>query len=140
MKHLLAAAFLVLLAGCAPPGRDWGAIQAQSQDIRAACEREEAGKSRLKIEGCANIQIRDLYASAGFRDMDILDAYLSQRMSIAERQDAGKISALEVNGEMAQAKAAANSAEQARATNRAAAAAIMAPVTCTRYGNTATCY
>jgi hypothetical protein len=52
--------------------------------------------------------------------MDILNVYLAQRQEIAERQDAGMITGVEANAEMAQAKAAAVSAAQARGSERAA--------------------
>jgi hypothetical protein len=142
MRLRLAGAFLVLLSGCATPP-DWGAVKVKADGVRATCESWYAREGRLAVERCADGPIRELYVEAGLRDMDILDAYWAQRQAIAERQDAGQISALTADAEMAQARAAADSAAQARRSGRAAITLALAPavppVTCSTYRTVTTC-
>src|ERR1700722_17398226 len=82
-------AALALLGGCvARP--DWAAINQQAQQIRAACESQHAAgtiKTSFATEQCANGSIRNLYVSAGFPDMDVLDAYFARREAIAAQED-----------------------------------------------------
>jgi hypothetical protein len=135
----------VTLAGCVtPPATDWGAVKVQADGVRATCESWYAREGRLTVERCANGVIRLLYAKAGLRDMDILNAYLAQRQAIAESQDSGRITEVEANAEMAQARAVADSAAQARGSERAAIMAIalapaLPPVTCSTYRAVTTC-
>lgn len=136
----------LLLAGCASlAGPDWLAISQQSAQIRATCESQfTAGtiKTHLATEQCANTPISNLYAQAGWPDMDVLVAYLARRESIAEQWDRRAISPEEARAQFAQAVADQNSQLQNRAANRAvsaAAARASMPMFCTRNGPTLIC-
>lgn len=140
--------FLVTLlaTGCAGlSGPDWAAIGQQATQIRAGCESQfTAGiiKTHLATEQCADPAIRALYASAGWRDLDVLDAYLARRKSIAERLDRKAISPEEARAQVAQATADQNTELQNRATNRLVGAAAMhetMPMFCTHAGPTLVC-
>lgn len=133
----------LLAAGCA--GVDWASISQQATGLRASCESQltsGAIKTRLAAEQCANPAIHDLYARAGWPDMDILDAYLAKREAIAAQWDRNAISPEEARAELAQANVVQNSELQQRATNRAAGVAALRanmPVICTRRGPTLIC-
>ncbi len=123
---------IAVLGGCAA-GPDWAAISQQATQIRANCESQHPD-SALAAEQCANGPIRTLYASAGFPDMDVIDAYVAQREAIAERLDSRTISLREARAEYAQALAQENTMLQQRAANRAAVAAASTPMFCNRIG------
>jgi hypothetical protein len=134
------------LSGCAAlTGPDWRAISQQSEQIRAGCESQfGAGiiKTHLATEQCSSAPIRDLYASNGWPDMDVLDAYLAHREAIAEQWDRRAISDQQARAQLAQAVADQNTQLQYRAANRAmgaAAARASMPVFCTRNGPTIIC-
>jgi hypothetical protein len=143
MRLRLAGAVLVLLSGCATPHPDWGAVKVQADGVRATCERWYARVGRFTVERCATGSIRLLYVEAGLPDMDILDAYWAQRQAIAARQDAGQISALAADAEMAQARAVADSEAEARGSERAAMVLALAPAVpppaCSTYRGVTTC-
>jgi hypothetical protein len=90
--------------------------------------------SALAAEECANGPIRNLYASAGYPDMDVLDAYLAQREAIAARQDGHGISPQEARAEYAQALAQENTLLQQRVASRAQLSAATMPRFCDRVG------
>ncbi len=143
MRNLIIiAAAGAILAGCGK-APDWGAVKVQADGVRATCGSWYAREARLAVERCAAGSIRLLYVRAGLRDMDILDAYLAERQAIAERQDAGQITEVEANAEMAQARAVADSAAQTRGGEREAMATALAPalppVTCSTYRAVTTC-
>ena len=126
----LGASSLLLLAACAP-APDWPAIAQQATQIHATCETQHA-ESALAAEQCANSQISNLYASAGFPDMDVLDAYLAKREAIAARKDRHMISAEDARADFAQALAEENTFLQQRAASRAQLAASTSPFFCNR--------
>ena len=133
----------LLVAGCA--GADWASISQQATTIRAGCDSQLASgaiKTHLAAERCANPAILDLYAKAGWPDMDILEAYLARREAIAAQWDKNAISPEEARAEFAQAIVQQNSELQQRATNRTASDAALRssmPVICTRRGPTLIC-
>lgn len=128
----LGATSLLLLAACTPPP-DWRAIAQQSMQIHAACESQHPD-SALAAEQCANGQISNLYTSAGFPDMDVVDAYLAKREAIAAKKDRHLISAEDARADFAQALADENTLLQQRAASRAQLAAATSPVFCDRVG------
>ena len=134
-----------VLAACVT-GPDWAAISQQSLQIRANCETQyNAGaiKTHLATEQCADPWIRDLYARSGWPDMDVLEAFLARRESIAEQWDRRAITDQEARAQFAQAAADQNTQLQYRAASRAmsaAAARAMTPVFCTRHGPFLDCY
>jgi hypothetical protein len=132
---LVAAAGIALLtAGCAL-GPDWNAIGQQAAQIRAGCEAQRtAGTIRgaVAAERCADGPIHDLYASAGYPDLDVLDAYLARRESIAASQDRNVISPEEARAQYAQAIADENTALQQRAASRSVSTAANMPMFCNR--------
>jgi hypothetical protein len=136
---------VILVSACAPAGPNWAAIKQQADSIRAQCESQFASgviKTYLATEQCANPSIKNLYASAGLRDMDILNALLAKREAYAAQLDRKSISYQDERALIATAIADANSQVQQRSTNRAVTgAAIMStmPVTCTTIGYTTTC-
>jgi hypothetical protein len=126
-------------------GPDWTAIGQQSAQIRAGCESQfTAGtiKTHLATEQCASAPVSNLYASNGWPDMDVLEAYLARREAIAEQWDRHAISDQEARADFAQAAVEQNTQLQARAANRAmgaAAARTSMPMFCTRNGPTLIC-
>jgi hypothetical protein len=143
-KRIVVVAAGAMLAGCVK-APDWGAVKVQADGVRATCESWYARQGRLPVERCATGTIRLLYVKTGLpdRDMAILNAYWAQRQAIAERQDAGQISAMEADTEMAQASAAADSVVQGEGSNRGAMALALAPAvpppTCSSYRAATTC-
>jgi hypothetical protein len=125
----LVAPSLLLLNACAPPTPDWHAIGQQAVQIHATCESQHPD-SALAAEQCANPQIGNLYAGAGFPDMDVLDAYLTKREAIAARKDRRIISAEDARADFAQALAEENTLLQQRAASRAQLAASTMPFFC----------
>ncbi|MGH7032984.1 MAG: hypothetical protein ACREFL_04570 [Stellaceae bacterium] len=131
------------MAGCATT--NWPAISQQATSLRAGCESQltsGALKTHLAAERCANPAILDLYAKAGWPDMDILEAYLAKREAVADQWDRRAITPEQARAELAQANVDQNSELQQRATNRAAGTAALRanmPVICTRRGPTLVC-
>jgi hypothetical protein len=144
-KLIVVLAAGAVAAGCCAKTPDWGAVKVQADGVRATCENWYAREGRLAVERCATGVIRLLYVNAGLpdRDMYILNAYWVQRQEIAQRQDAGQISALTADAEMAQARAFANSEVQAQGRERAAMVLALAPavppITCSTYRAAMTC-
>ncbi|HEY1505358.1 MAG TPA: hypothetical protein VGF92_13715 [Stellaceae bacterium] len=128
----LGALSIFALGGCTP-GPDWDAIPQQAAQIRSACETQHP-ESVLAAEQCANGSIRNLYASASFPDMDVIDAYLAQREATAAQQDRHAISPETARAQYAQALAQENTFLQQRAASRAQIAAATSPVFCNRIG------
>jgi hypothetical protein len=131
---LIATVFLA--SGCAP-GPDWTAIAQQAAQLRAGCESQyKSGviKTALATEQCANPPIRDLYASAGFPDIDVIDAYFARREAIAAQIDRKAIPPEEARAEFAQALVDENTALQQRAASRAMVDAASTPMFCNRLG------
>lgn len=141
-QSLLLAALLA--AGCAL-GPDWTVINQQAVTINAGCESQFGSdliKTHLGVEQCANPPIRDLYAKAGWPDMDVLEAYLARRESIAEQWDRNAITLEEAHAQFAQATVTQNTELQHRYADRAMSAAAMRatmPMICTRSGPTLFC-
>jgi hypothetical protein len=141
-RSLFFVAFLG--AGCAL-GPDWAAISQQAATLRAGCESQFASgiiKTHLAAERCADGPILDLYAKAGWSDMDVLDAYLAKREAIASQWDRKAITPEEARAQLAQAVVDQNSELQRRAADRATSRAALRanmPVICTRTGATLIC-
>ncbi|HEV8015661.1 MAG TPA: hypothetical protein VGP48_09010 [Stellaceae bacterium] len=105
LPKLLAASSLLWLAACAAP--NWSAIDQQAFTIRAACERQHQGgmiSSALGTERCANGSIHELYASAGYPQMDVLDRYLARREAIAAAVDRHAIPPADAHLRLAEAR------------------------------------
>jgi hypothetical protein len=120
-------------------------LRNQANEVRAQCAAAESGNGHLAVERCAAPKVHDIYASAGVRDIDLLDTYQAKREVIAEREDAGQITETAANAEIAQARTDGISALQARINERTrTTAAILSatppPMTCTTFGATTTCY
>jgi len=129
-------ATLFIVSACAL-GPDWAAIGQQAEQFRAGCESQyNSGiiKTALATEQCANPAIRNLYASAGFPDMDVLDAYFARREAIAAQIDRKAIPPEEARADFAQALVDENTALQQRAASRAMAYAASTPMFCDRLG------
>lgn len=130
----------LLLGGCAV-GPDWGAIGQQADQLRAGCESQHTAgtiKTALATEQCANPPIHNLYASARYPDIDVLDAYFAKREAIAAQLDRRAISPEDAKAEFAQALVDRNTALQQRVTNRAQGLAAInstMPVFCNRIGH-----
>jgi hypothetical protein len=123
---------ILLLGGCAV-GPDWDAIPQQAAQIRGTCGTQHPESARA-AEQCANGPIRNLYAAAGFPDMDVIDAYLAQREAIAAEQDRHAIAPETARAQYALALAQENTFLQQRAASRAQTAAVTAPIFCDRVG------
>jgi hypothetical protein len=126
------AVSVLILGACTPP-TDWRTIAQQSMQIHAACESQHP-ESALATEQCANSQIENLYASNGFPDMDVVDAYLAKREAIAAQKDRKIISAEDARAAFAQALAEENTFLQQRAASRAQFNAATSPFFCDRVG------
>lgn len=137
--------FIALLAAGCALAPDWAAIEQQAASLRAGCESQFASgviKTHLAAERCANGPILDLYAKAGWPDMDVLDAYLAKREAIAAQWDRKAITPEEARAQLAQATVDQNSELQHRAADRATSRAALRanmPVICTRTGATLIC-
>ncbi len=118
-------------------GPDWAAIGQQAANLRAGCESQfDSGviRTHLAAERCANPPILDLYAKAGWPDIDVLNAYLAKREAIAAQWDHNAIGPEQARAEMAQALVDQNSEIQHRVADRATASAALRatmPVICT---------
>ena len=140
LRTALPLAATMLLGGCAV-GPDWAAIAQQADQLRAGCESQHAAgaiKTALATEQCANPPIHNLYASAGYPDLDVLDAYFAKREAIAAQLDRHAIAPEDAKAEFAQALVDRNTALQQRVTNRAQGFAAMnstMPVFCNRIGH-----
>jgi hypothetical protein len=102
---LLAVSSALWLAACAAP--NWTALDQQAFTIRAACERQHQGgmiSSALGTERCANGSIHELYASAGYPQMDVLDRYLARREAIAAAVDRHAIPPADAHLRLAEAQ------------------------------------
>lgn len=115
-QHLaiISAALLPLLGGCAV-APDWTKVGQQAYTIRAACERQhEDGliASARGTEICANDRIHQLYADAGYPQMDVLALYLQQREAVAAAVDRGTITAADAHVRLAEAQTLQNTALQ----------------------------
>jgi len=116
-------------AGCAA-WPDWNAVAQQAVQLRAGCESQYTGgqiKTHLAAEQCANPSIHNLYGAAGWPDMDVLDAYLARRESIAEQWDRKAITPEEARAQFAQAFADENTTLEHRTADRATTAAALSP-------------
>jgi hypothetical protein len=141
VRSITLIAVVAAVIGCVPAGPDWATLRQVVDMKRAQCAADHP-QSHLAIEHCTSKYAHEVYAAAGVRDMDLLDAYGAQREVIAERLDHGQISETEANAEIATTRALINSEMQQRAASRAATtAAILStmPVTCTTFGATTTC-
>jgi hypothetical protein len=108
-------ASLLLLCGCAAP--NWTALDQQAWTIRAACERQHRGgmiSTALGTERCANGSIHELYASAGYPQMDVLDRYLARREAITAAVDRHAIAPGDAPAKLAEAQTEQVSALQQR--------------------------
>ena len=111
-QHLaiISAVLLPLLGGCAV-APDWAKVGQQAYTIRAACERQHNDgliSSARGTEICANDRIRQLYADAGYPQMDVLTLYLQQREAIAAAVDRGTITAADAHVKLAEAQTLQN--------------------------------
>jgi hypothetical protein len=128
----IGALSMLFLSGCTV-GPDWDAIPQQATQIRSACETQHH-ESAFAAEQCANGSIRNLYASASFPDMDVIDAFLAQREAIASEFDRHAISPEVARAQYALALAQENTFLQQRIASRAQTAAATAPMFCNRAG------
>lgn len=119
---------LALLGGCIP-SFDWDAVRRQSEQIRAGCASVHPD-SAVAAEQCANGPIRALYASGGFPDMDVIDAYLAHREVIATWQDSRTISPQQARADYADALAQENTLLLQRRASRAQISAATVPMFC----------
>jgi hypothetical protein len=126
---IAAAALLALpLAGCMPTGPSPEAIASAKAEI-LECYR--TSKNNVAAAECQNAVLARV-APGG----DLANVIATERVAIAEKVDAGKMTRAEGAAEFAKVFAAANT----EATQRSAAIAASMPVSCTSVGTTTTCY
>jgi hypothetical protein len=130
MRNVLIAAalFALPLAGCMPTGPSPEAIASARQEI-LACYR--ASKTHVAAARCQNSVLARV-APGG----DLANVVATERVAIAEKQDAGTITQAEAEAELARVIASTNSEAQ----QRSAAVAASMPVSCTSVGAATTCY
>jgi hypothetical protein len=130
MRRLILSTTLVsaaALAGCMPTGPSPEAIASAKQEI-LACYR--VSKTHVAAARCQNAVL------ARFSQGDLANVVATERVAIAEKQDAGTLTQAEAEAELAKVIASTNSEAQ----QRSAAMAASMPISCTSVGATTTCY
>jgi hypothetical protein len=122
-----AALLAVALGGCAPAGPSPEQIAAAQSDLKA-CDPLPTHVERAR---CRN----GVFAKYGNHG-DLANVIATERVALAEKQDAGTMTQAEADAEFARVFASVNTEDQQR---RAAILASM-PVSCTSVGATTTCY
>lgn len=100
MRWIAPIVVLAAVTGCVSAGPDWAAIRQAIDAKRAQCALDHP-QSHLATEHCTSEYAHKVYAAAGVREMDLIDAYGAQREAVAERLDHGQISQTEANAEIA---------------------------------------
>jgi hypothetical protein len=103
------------------------AIASAKQEI-LACYR--VSKTHVAAARCQNAVL------ARFSQGDLANVVATERVAIAEKQDAGTLTQAEAEAELAKVIASTNSEAQ----QRSAAMAASMPISCTSVGATTTCY
>jgi hypothetical protein len=122
LKTPAVAALLALgLAGCAPRGPSPEVVAAEHHDYDACAPL----KTHVERAKC-----RNAVAAKYIGTSDLLSVLATERVALAEQQDAGKMTQAEADAEFAKVFASVNTQDEQR---RAAIAASM-PVSCTSTG------
>jgi hypothetical protein len=149
--------------------RQHEAWQQALQIILECREKRLAGElsSHLASSQCSNSRARQVIAASGYPHMDLVDLFLAYRTALAQRVDTGLLSEAEANLQYAELRTRIVSEEQRRniaaqqaysqqlqnynallqglaawhqATQPPPIPQLSGPVTCSRFGNTITCY
>jgi hypothetical protein len=129
LKTAILAALLALsLGGCMPTGPPPEAIASAKQEI-LACYRE--AKNHVAAARCQNAVLARVAPQS-----DLANVVATERVAIAEKQDAGALTQAQAEAALARVIADTNTAAQ----QRSAAVAASMPVSCTSVGATTTCY
>jgi hypothetical protein len=141
VRFLRVLPIALALAGCVDDGPSPEAVASFERD-KAACAAFQTALARAK---CFN-GVVDRYVRPTVRDQDLLTLEEAERVSLAEKVDAGKMTEAEADLQLAQARSGIFSELQRRSNNTdiAAAAIMPLPTTCHSYDNgaglTTNCY
>jgi len=140
MKTLIVIGLAAALSGCAAAQQRQ--VLEDVEASKAAC-RSQTFKTKVEFARCINGAEQKL--AAIYNKHDLLQLRLASRLAIAEKQDKGQISDAQAELEFAQINASIGSQESSRDTSAqmaAAATAMATPrmTTCSRIGNSVTCF
>ena len=138
MKIAVAVVVGLALAGCV-------STRQVKQDVDAAKDACRAQTFATKVALARCINSAEMKLSAVYDKTDLLQLRLASRLAIAEKQDRGEISDAQAELEFAQVNAQIGTQEASRNSNARIAAAASEMATprvqsCTRNGNTVTCF
>lgn len=141
MRPLVILAVAASLSGCIAAARNREA-RAEVEAAKAAC-RTQTFTSRVESAKCFNAA--EMKFASVYPNPDLLQLRLATRLAISEKIDKGQMTEAEGELEFARVGAQIGSQEQQRSTSAqmADAASQMASprrTTCTRYGNTVSCF
>lgn len=99
----------------------------------------------MNLARCINAAEEKAYRSSGISGGDLVSVRLATRMAIAEKQDKGQMTEAEAELEFARANSGLVSTDQQRRNSAVTADAISSmatprSTTCTRIGNSVTCF
>ncbi|WP_103873871.1 hypothetical protein [Bosea lathyri] len=139
MKLVVLAAVAMAMAGCVSRQAE---VQKQIAADKEIC-RSQTFPTKVAFARCINSAEQKM--SAVYDKPDLLQLRLASRLAIAEKQDKGQISDAQAELEFAQVGAQIGTQEATRNSNAemasaASAAASPRRVTCSRIGNSVTCF
>lgn len=142
MKALIVVGLAATLAGCAQVRIN--AATEEMEKEKAVC-RSAPKTTHMNLARCINAAEERGYRASGISGGDLMAVRLATRIAIAEKQDKGLMTDAEAELEFAQVNSGLTSTDQQRRNSAATASAISSmatpqPTTCTRYGNTVTCF
>ena len=148
-RAALGCALACMLLGCLP------AAVSDAQKLRET-EIEECHRlypnprpvlPRMKCIGDALVKVARVAAQYGYKNLDLDELLRAKMVLLAERYDAGKMTEAEFQAEKAQIASTHETQVLQRQNSQAMvvaaqqqAAAASGPVSCTRVGNTTTCF
>ena len=142
MKVAVMMGLAVALAGCAQARLN--AASEEMEKDKAAC-RSSPRTTHMNLARCINAAEEKAYRNSGISGGDLVSVRLATRMAIAEKQDKGQMTEAEAELEFARANSGLVSTDQQRRNSAVTADAISSmaeprSTTCTRYGNSVTCF
>lgn len=142
MKFAMLLAIAATLGGCAQ--QRMAEASEQMEKEKAEC-RAPPRTTNMALARCINSAEERGFRASGVSGGDLLSVRLASRLAIAEKQDKGQITAAEAELEFAKVTSSLVSTDQQRRNSEVTANAVSAmsaprSTTCTRYGNSVTCF
>lgn len=142
MKIATAIAAGLLASGCAAAALN--AANEQLAKDKALCQ-SMPKTTNVAMARCINIAEEKAYRASGVGGGDLVAVRLATRMAIAEKMDKGQMSLAEGELEFAKVNSSLIGTDQQRRNSAVTANAMNSlanpgPTTCTRIGNSVTCY